>query len=70
MFVRVVLAGLLCAATAFAQGRYVPQGAAQRHFQTGERLQQQGDNLREDNEEAGAKAKYTAAAEAFSDAID
>lgn len=70
MFVRFVLTAVLCAGFVFAQGRYVPQGAAQRHFQTGEKLQQQGDDLREEKDEAGAKSKYEAAAEAFSDAID
>ncbi len=72
MLLRVMLAGalsLLCA-DALAQGRYVPQGAAQRHFQQGERLQQQGDELRQDGDESGAKDKYSDAASAFSDAVD
>ena len=70
---RVMLAGvlsLLVAGGAFAQGRYVPQGAAQRHFQQGERLQQQGDELRQDGDEDGAKEKYRDAATAFADAVD
>ncbi len=76
MYARLFLAGLLCGALSFpggdatAQGRYVPQGAAQRHFENGERLQRQGDDLRQDGDEAGALERYREAAEAFADAID
>ncbi len=67
---RIILAiCLLFGGTALGQGRYTPQGAAQRYFQEGERAQAQGDELREAKETEGANKRYAAAAEAFHEAI-
>ena len=65
-----LLLTLFSAGTVAAQGRYVPQGAAQRHYQEGERFTEQGDALRQEGEEPGAMAKYEAAVEAFEEALD
>lgn len=62
---------LLCASTAssaWAQGRYTPQGAAQRAWQSGEQLREAGDALRARKDEKGAREKYADAIEAFLDA--
>lgn len=62
---------LLCAGTigtAWAQGRYTPQGAAQRAWQSGEQLREAGDALRARKDEKGAREKYAEAIEAYLDA--
>lgn len=62
---------VLCLAPAgstWAQGRYTPQGAAQRAWESGEQLRQAGDALRARNEEQAAREKYADAVEAFLDA--
>lgn len=55
---------------AAAQGRYQPQGAAQRHYDEGERLLQAADAARAGKDENEARARYTEAADAFEKAIE
>lgn len=64
------LGGLACApGEAVAQGRYQPQGAAQRHYEAGERLLQAADAARAGKDENETRARYTEAADAFEKAI-
>ena len=69
LLLRVCLIGLGLgfglAETAQAQGRYTPQGAAQRAFVNGLSLREAGDARRAEKDEAGARSKYTDAIEAF-----
>jgi tetratricopeptide (TPR) repeat protein len=59
---------LLAPALAVAQGRYQPQGAAQRAFSEGERLREQGDALRARGELEEAKERYAEALSAMNEA--
>ena len=59
------LLALCWALPAAAQGRYTPQGAAQRAFVNGVSLRDAGDARRADKDEKGARSKYTEAIEAF-----
>jgi tetratricopeptide (TPR) repeat protein len=54
--------------TGWAQGRYTPQGAAQRAYLNGESLREAGDALRARKDDKGAQRKYADAIEAFLDA--
>ncbi len=74
LLLRLALGGALGAVVAprpaVAQGRYVPQAAAQRHFEDGERLQQAGDTLRAGGDADDAKGKYREAVDAFREAVE
>ena len=64
------LGGVTTSAEAVAQGRYQPQGAAQRHYSEGERLLQAADTARADRDEKEAQARSAEAADAFERAIE
>jgi tetratricopeptide (TPR) repeat protein len=55
---------------ALAQGRYQPQGAAQRHYAEGERLLAAADAARTGGDAAAAEARTREAADAFEKAIE
>ena len=55
---------------AAAQGRYQPQGAAQRHFADGEAALQAADSAAAAGDEAGAQARHAEAADAFEKALE
>lgn len=59
------LLALCVASPAAGQGRYTPQGAAQRAFVNGVSLRDAGDARRAEKDESGARDKYTEAIEAF-----
>ena len=63
------LVGLPSPDPAFAQGRYQPQGAAERLFEEGLSSWREGDGLRAKGDEVAALAAYEAAASAFESAI-
>ncbi|MFN3202033.1 MAG: tetratricopeptide repeat protein [Bradymonadia bacterium] len=54
----------------WAQGRYAPQGEAQRHFQRGERLLAEANQTRAEGETKASKAAFTEATEAFEQALE
>lgn len=58
-----LIGGALC--PVWAQGRYTPQGAAQRAYLNGEQLREAGDALRARKDDAGAQRKYAQAIDAF-----
>ncbi|MCB9545830.1 MAG: tetratricopeptide repeat protein [Myxococcales bacterium] len=62
------LLGALAAGPALGQGRYQPQGAAQRAYLEGERLREAGDALRARGKTDDAKEKYADALDALLDA--
>jgi tetratricopeptide (TPR) repeat protein len=57
-------------AVAVAQGRYQPQGAAQRHFAEGERLLTAAETARAGGDAAAAEARTREAADAFEKALE
>lgn len=65
-----LLALALLPELALAQGRYRPVGAAGRHFNKAEKLEQQGDALRDDGRPKEARARYQEAIDALLEARD
>ncbi|MEZ4467851.1 MAG: tetratricopeptide repeat protein, partial [bacterium] len=66
--VAIILLCALLAGPALGQGRYQPQGAAQRAYLEGERLREAGDALRARGKADDAREKYSEALDALLDA--